>query len=93
MGVWPYLLALLRQAIFASSMRLPIHLIVLSALSAAAIASPVVKRAGPQGIDVSNHQGTINWTTVASEGVAFAYIKATEGTSTVQNTIPATSLR
>lgn len=70
------------RPIFASSMRLPTHLVVLSALSAATIASPVVKRAGPQGIDVSNYQGTINWTTVASEGVAFAYIKATEGTST-----------
>jgi len=62
-------------------MRLP-HLIVSSALSAVAIASPVVKRADLQGIDVSNHQGTINWTTVAFQGVAFAYIKATEGTGT-----------
>jgi GH25 family lysozyme M1 (1,4-beta-N-acetylmuramidase) len=63
-------------------MRFTSHLIVLSALSAAAIASPLVKRADPQGIDVSNYQGTINWTTVALEGVAFAYIKATEGTGT-----------
>ena len=69
-------------------MRFPTHLIVLSALSAAAIASPVVKRASLQGIDVSNLQGTINWTTVASEGVTFAYIKATEGTSTALNMTP-----
>lgn len=33
-----------------------------------------------QGIDVSHHQGYIDWKTVASDGtVKFAYIKATEG--------------
>lgn len=33
-----------------------------------------------QGIDVSHHQGYIDWKAVASEGtVKFAYIKATEG--------------
>lgn len=31
------------------------------------------------GIDVSNHQGVIDWDALASSGVAFAYIKATEG--------------
>jgi len=31
------------------------------------------------GIDVSNHQGEIDWPRVADAGVAFAYIKATEG--------------
>lgn len=34
-----------------------------------------------KGIDVSHHQGTINWTSVANDGVEFAIIKATEGTS------------
>ena len=64
-------------------MRLLSLLMALSALSAAAIASPLAKRAPfPQGIDVSNLQGTINWTTVASAGVVWAYIKATEGTGT-----------
>ena len=49
------------------------------------------KRAQPKGIDVSSNQGSINWKTVATKGVSFAYIKATEGTSeddsapTVQN--------
>lgn len=39
-----------------------------------------VARAYPvQGIDVSNHQGAINWTQAAADGVEFAYIKATEG--------------
>lgn len=31
------------------------------------------------GIDVSHHQGEIDWHAVASDGVAFAYMKATEG--------------
>jgi GH25 family lysozyme M1 (1,4-beta-N-acetylmuramidase) len=31
------------------------------------------------GIDVSNWQGTINWGKVASSGVKFAFMKATEG--------------
>ncbi|HEX2840941.1 GH25 family lysozyme [Hyphomicrobium sp.] len=31
------------------------------------------------GVDVSNHQGEIDWNALASSGVAFAYIKATEG--------------
>lgn len=32
-----------------------------------------------QGIDVSHHQGAIDWAAVAREGVGFAYIKASEG--------------
>ena len=35
----------------------------------------------PFGIDVSYHNGVIDWTTVASSGVAFAFAKATEGAS------------
>ncbi|HYT78062.1 MAG TPA: GH25 family lysozyme [Actinomycetota bacterium] len=31
------------------------------------------------GIDVSHHQGRIEWDRVAHDGIAFAYIKATEG--------------
>jgi len=37
--------------------------------------------AQPKGIDVSSHQGEVNWKTVVSNGISFAYIKATEGTS------------
>jgi GH25 family lysozyme M1 (1,4-beta-N-acetylmuramidase) len=37
--------------------------------------------ASTAGIDVSHHQGTINWTQVHGAGVQFAYIKATEGSS------------
>lgn len=32
-----------------------------------------------RGVDVSNHQGTIDWPRVAADDVAFAIIKATEG--------------
>jgi lysozyme len=34
-----------------------------------------------QGVDVSHHQGDIDWTTVRKSGIQFAYIKATEGDS------------
>jgi GH25 family lysozyme M1 (1,4-beta-N-acetylmuramidase) len=32
-----------------------------------------------QGIDVSRHQGDINWTSVKNAGIEFAFCKATEG--------------
>src|SRR6185312_14648937 len=32
------------------------------------------------GIDVSNNNGSINWTSVHGDGVAYAYAKAVEGT-------------
>ncbi|WEJ99790.1 MAG: GH25 family lysozyme [Candidatus Sphingomonas phytovorans] len=32
-----------------------------------------------QGIDVSHHQGAIDWPVLPAQGVDFAYIKATEG--------------
>ncbi|KXN85908.1 N,O-diacetylmuramidase [Leucoagaricus sp. SymC.cos] len=35
---------------------------------------------GPKGIDVSSHQPTVDWNKVKSNGVQFAYVKATEGT-------------
>jgi lysozyme len=31
------------------------------------------------GVDVSGHQGDIDWPSLAAGGVGFAYIKATEG--------------
>jgi len=35
---------------------------------------------GLYGIDVSHHNGSINWSTVAKLGVKFAYLKASQGT-------------
>lgn len=36
-----------------------------------------------KGIDVSHYQGEIDWAAVAHDGIAFAFIKATEGTTVV----------
>lgn len=35
------------------------------------------------GVDVSSYQGKIDWQVLAGEGISFAYIKATEGSSFV----------
>ncbi|KIK85356.1 glycoside hydrolase family 25 protein [Paxillus rubicundulus Ve08.2h10] len=56
------------------------------ALALAVSSATPVKRADPQGIDVSSHQPNIDWTTVKKNGIAFAYIKATEGTSYISPT-------
>ncbi|MBP2473187.1 GH25 family lysozyme M1 (1,4-beta-N-acetylmuramidase) [Crossiella equi] len=34
----------------------------------------------PLGLDVSGHQGAVNWPEVKAKGATFAYVKATEGT-------------
>ncbi|WP_236060148.1 GH25 family lysozyme [Actinacidiphila acididurans] len=47
---------------------------------------------GVQGIDVSHWQGTINWTSVHSAGMQFAWIKATEGTSSRDSSFAANYL-
>ncbi len=33
----------------------------------------------PRGVDVSHHQGTIDWSLVYADGYTFAFVKATEG--------------
>jgi GH25 family lysozyme M1 (1,4-beta-N-acetylmuramidase) len=43
----------------------------------------------PKGVDVSDYQGTINWTSVKNSGVSFAFIKATEGTTFTATTFAA----
>ncbi|WP_201029359.1 glycoside hydrolase family 25 protein, partial [Bacillus licheniformis] len=40
---------------------------------------------GIKGIDVSHWQGNINWKKVAGDGIKFAFIKATEGTTLQDN--------
>ena len=40
---------------------------------------PGVDAFAVSGIDVSHHQGAIDWTKVGAHGVKFAFIKATEG--------------
>lgn len=48
-------------------------------------------RAQPKGIDVSSHQGVVNWNSVVANGVSFAYIKATEGTGEYDGALVARS--
>ncbi len=37
--------------------------------------------AGVRGMDVSSHQGVVDWTKAAASGAKFAYVKASEGTA------------
>ncbi|CAL1699500.1 unnamed protein product [Somion occarium] len=62
-------------------MKFLLALVVAAAISFTSASTTLVKRANPQGIDVSHWQGTINWNTVKANGVSFVYIKATEGTT------------
>ncbi len=41
--------------------------------------SPVAAAPAMLGLDVSDHQPSIDWSTVRSDGAQFAYVKATEG--------------
>ena len=40
---------------------------------------PALEPGQTYGVDVSAHQGTIDWAAVADDDISFAYIKATEG--------------
>lgn len=40
---------------------------------------PPLEEGERYGIDVSSHQGSIDWGRVADDGIEFAYVKATEG--------------
>lgn len=62
------------------SIRLTAVLIGGLAFAAGLPAAPAQAATTP-GIDVSHYQGAINWTSVRSAGIQFAYIKATEGTT------------
>ena len=71
------------HAVPSASMRLTTPLLAFAALLAITTASPtpLQKRAAPQGVDISHFQGAVNFNTLKSNGIAFVYIKATEGTS------------
>jgi lysozyme len=56
------------------------------AAAAAVTAGPAAAQATQlEGIDVSHWQGVINWAAVAGAGIAFAYMKATEGRTFVDD--------
>lgn len=40
---------------------------------------PGLRRGESYGVDVSHHQGTINWAAVEADNITFAYLKASEG--------------
>ncbi len=44
---------------------------------------PSAARYPVKGVDVSSYQGEIHWDTLAAQGISFAFIKATEGSSFV----------
>jgi GH25 family lysozyme M1 (1,4-beta-N-acetylmuramidase) len=44
---------------------------------------PAAAQSAVLGLDVSDHQSSINWSAVAAAGAQFAYIKATQGTGFV----------
>jgi lysozyme len=63
-------------------------IVVLASLAMAGVAyltgfwKPALRAASSypvRGVDVSNHQVAVNWPMVASDKIAFAYLKATEG--------------
>ncbi len=64
-----------------SRMKLTTASVVALAVTVATTSAVPVKRAAPQGIDVSNYQGVVNFAAAAAKGITFAYIKATESTS------------
>ncbi|MFE7130188.1 lysozyme [Streptomyces sp. NPDC057638] len=41
---------------------------------------PATRAAQTEGVDVSSHQGAVNWASLWTSGVRWAYVKATEGT-------------
>ncbi|KAF8068677.1 glycoside hydrolase family 25 protein [Lyophyllum atratum] len=47
----------------------------------AAPSESLEKRAQPQGIDVSGYQPNVDWAAAKANGLSFAFIKATEGTT------------
>ncbi|TBU22183.1 N,O-diacetylmuramidase [Dichomitus squalens] len=64
-------------------MRLTAAPLVALATTFTTVATAPAKRAAPQGIDVSHFQGVVDFAAAAANGVSFAYIKATEGTTFV----------
>jgi peptidoglycan hydrolase-like protein with peptidoglycan-binding domain len=52
----------------------------LAAPRASSVMTPAAST-GPAGLDVSSYQGSVDWAAVKANGGAFAYVKATEGTT------------
>lgn len=48
-----------------------------------AMVKPIANSYAVMGVDVARYQGTIDWNALSEQGIAFAFIKATEGSSHV----------
>src|SRR5205823_659757 len=46
---------------------------------------PALRAGEAYGIDVSEHQGRVDWRAVAADGFEYAYVKATEGADHVDD--------
>ncbi|KAF9443067.1 glycoside hydrolase family 25 protein [Macrolepiota fuliginosa MF-IS2] len=63
----------------------------LLSLASIAVATPLFnatfagRQSQPQGIDVSGFQPNVDWNTVKANGISFAFIKATEGTTFISS--------
>ncbi len=69
-----------RRILWAGAGAVTVGLVLLGAGYAVYLGFAPERAAYPvQGIDVSHHQGEIDWPAVRADGVDFAYIKATEG--------------
>jgi len=69
---------------WAAWLRRPLALgasVVVATTALVGVAAGTAQAATTPGIDVSHHQGAINWTSVRNASIQFAYIKSTEGTS------------
>ena len=49
------------------------------------INNPSTKAYPVRGVDVSSYQGEVDWDTLSEQNISFAYIKATEGSSYIDN--------
>ncbi len=46
---------------------------------------PSARRYPVRGVDASHYQGQMNWDVIAQQGITFAFLKATEGSGTVDD--------
>jgi GH25 family lysozyme M1 (1,4-beta-N-acetylmuramidase) len=60
-------------------------IITIAGLLGAALANPLVKRAGVQGFDISHYQSTVDFKGAYGAGSRFVIIKATEGTDYIDS--------
>ena len=78
--------AVRRRGLLLAAAVLPALLALLAVLVLGKVLQPnllLARRYPVWGVDVSRYQGTVDWQKMAEQGVGFAFIKATEGSGTV----------